>query len=350
MNGELPPLAPAPVPAVPPRPPREADPDAARAAPGTAFDLGMSPGEARVLVIPVPWEATVSGGTGTVDGPRAALAASEEMDLHDPAAGEAWRCGIAALPEPGGLRERSGAALALAARAREGDRTAARRVDALAAGVVDWVADAVDRTLASGRVPLVLGGEHGLSPGAHRAAAAHAPGLGILHVDAHADLRDSYEGMRFSHASALARTLELPGVARLVQVGLRDVAPAEVRAARAAGDRVAWFDDDTIGRRTLAGEPFLEIAREVVGALPGTVWVSLDVDGLDPALCPGTGTPVPGGLSFREISCLLGEISRSGRRLLGADVVEVGPGPADGRVAARLLYRLAGWATAARNR
>ncbi len=347
MSRELPPLAPAPVPPDPPREPREVDPDAPRVAPGSAFDLGIPPEEARVLLIPVPWEATVSGGTGTIDGPGATLAASAEIDLHDMAAGEAWRGGIAALSEPAGLRERSREAARLAARAREGDSAAASRVDGLAAELWSWLEDAVGRTLASGRLPLVLGGEHGLSPGAFRAAARHAPGLGILHVDAHADLRESYEGMRSSHASALARALELPGVARVVQVGLRDVSREEVLVARDAGTRVRWFDEVTIAGRVLAGEPFAEIAREAVASLPGTAWVSLDVDGLDPSLCPGTGTPVPGGLSFREISFLLGEIVRSGRRLLGADVVEVGPGPWDGQVAARLVYRLAGWATAA---
>lgn len=346
MSRELPPLPPAPVPGEPPRPPREVDPDAPRVAPGSAFDLGIPPEEARVLVIPVPWEATVSGGAGTIDGPRATLGASTEIDLHDLASGEAWRAGIAALPEPEGLRERSREAARLAARAREGDAAAAAAVDTLAGEVWRWLEDAVSRTLASGRIPLVLGGEHGLSPGAFRAAARHVPGLGILHVDAHADLRAAYEGMRSSHASALARALELPGIARVVQVGLRDVSREEVRAARAAGERVRWLDEETIAGRTLAGEPFAEIAREAVAALPETAWVSLDVDGLDPSLCPGTGTPVPGGLSFREVSFLLGEIVRSGRRLLGADVVEVGPGPWDGQVAARILYRLAGWATA----
>lgn len=303
------------------------------------LDLARGPGEAAVVIVPVPYEATVSSRAGTVNGPRAALEATAQIDMHDLAFGEPWLHGLHALDEPGGIRALSEKAGAAARQARAGGG-GAEDVDRAGGELAAWLSELVSRLLESGRGPLVLGGEHAVSLGAFQAAARLHPGLGLLHIDAHADLREAYEGWRSSHASVMARALEEPGVGRLVQVGLRDVSPEESGRARSEGSRVRWYTDDALAARRMAGEPFSALAGEIVEALPGTVWVSFDVDGLDPSLCPGTGTPVPGGLSWHEAGAILGCLRASGRRVLGADVVEIGPDFWDGLVAAKLLYRL----------
>jgi agmatinase len=196
--------------------------------------------------------------------------------------------------------------------------------------------------------------------GAIRAAAERHPGLGILHVDAHADLRVAYEGFRWSHASIMDNVLrEVPGVARLVQVGIRDFSEDELRAIHRGDGRVVTHFDQQWQRRSFAGEPFDLLCREAVGPLPQQVWVSFDIDGLDPALCPHTGTPVPGGLSFAQVAHLLEVLAGSGRTIVGFDLVEVAPGPDgadsagssaewDAKVGASVVSKLCGAAAASR--
>ncbi len=330
------------LPESPPRPPRPIDPNAPAAVPGALFGSEIPLEEARLVVIPVPYEATVSSRGGTRGGPRALLEASGQVDLYDPLAGEPWRLGIAALPAEPMIEALSDAGLAACERARDGDDSARAEVDRSGGTVNEWVREATLSTLDSGRIPIVLGGEHAISYGAISAAAARCPGVGVLQVDAHADLRAGYEGFRSSHASVMRRVLELPALGRLVQVGLRDVSREEVEARDAAGPRCRWITDAEIAARVFEGQTFAEIARGIVDVLPDEVWISFDIDGLDPSLCPGTGTPVPGGLSWREAAFLLAETARSGRRVVGADLVEIGDSFWDGFVAAKLLYLICG--------
>jgi agmatinase len=209
--------------------------------------------------------------------------------------------------------------------------------------VQTWTAERLQR----GQVPAVVGGDHSVPLGAFRAATSAHPGLGVLHIDAHADLREAYEGFIQSHASIFFNALKMSGLARLVQVGLRDVGTQE-RALAAQDARVTWWTDDNIRRLLHDGATFRSIAERVVETLPEVVWVSFDIDGLDPSLCPATGTPVPGGLDWHQAMTLLEVLGRSGRRLIGFDLCEVGAEPWDANVAARLLYKLSGWALASR--
>lgn len=336
------------------------DPNAA-AAPGAGiFGLPCSEAEAAVVLVPVPFAPTVSYGGGAERGPDAILAASHQVDLYDHQYGRAYERGIH-------LRAADPAIAAAHAKTRPlcrkiidtGGAAAGSpglaEIDAAGELVNASVGDVVAAILAAGKVPGVLGGDHSVPFGAIAAAAARHPGLGILHVDAHADLRVAYEGFRWSHASIMDNVLrEIPAVARLVQVGIRDFCEQELEAIHAADGRVLTHFDQEWSRRRFCGETFASLCDEAVAALPAEVWISFDVDGLDPALCPHTGTPVPSGLSFAEAAHLLATLAASGRRIVGFDLVEVAPAaPEDGdewdaNVGARLLYKLCGAALRSR--
>lgn len=322
------------------------DPDAPARA-DTLFGLPFTPDEARVVVVPVPWQATTSYRRGTRNGPQATLAASAQVDLHDLDTGDAWRAGFAILDEEEGVRtwdeEAEPWALRVIERGGE-DPEGAAIVNELSERVNEHVYRHVSALLDAGRIPGVLGGDHSSPYGAIRAVAERHPGLGVLHIDAHADLRDAYEGFTWSHASIFHNVLtRLPQVARLVQVGLRDVGAGEIALRDAQADRVRWYTDPALARAAAEGVPWLTQVRRIIDDLPAEVYVSFDIDGLDPSLCPHTGTPVPGGLSFREVSVLLAELAAQ-RRIVGFDLNEIGDAEWDGNVAARLLLKLCGHA------
>jgi agmatinase len=336
------------------------DPSAASGGPGI-FGLPHTPEDASVVLIPAPWEATVSYGSGTANGPAAVLAASRQVDLLDRETGRPYEAGIAMLPLPGDVRAWSDEARALARSVIDagspGDdpvlRQAADAVNELGARFNGWMRDQAARWLDAGRIVGVVGGDHSAPFGALAAAVERHPGLGILHVDAHADLRQAYQGFRWSHASIMYNVMcELPGVSRIVQVGVRDFCDEEDLLIRAHPDRVRTFFDPDLRQQLLDGESWNRLAGRIVAELPREVWVSFDIDGLDPALCPHTGTPVLGGLSFPEASALLRLLAQSGRRIVGFDLSEVAPSPDgsewDGNVGARVLYKLIGFALRSR--
>ena len=228
------------------------------------------------------------------------------------------------------------------------DADAIQRIDAAGRGVNAFVHGRVAAILSESRTPGVVGGEHSVSLGAIRAVAEHfgpASPIGVLQIDAHMDLRDRYQGLRFSHASIMRNVLEqVRGIERIVQVGVRDFGEGELRYAREHAEAIKVWYDDELFRSVDAGESFADLCRAIVADLPERVYVSFDIDGLDPSLCPGTGTPVPGGLSFREAAMLLHTLAESDRTVVGFDLVEVCPGQSewDANVAARILYKLCG--------
>ena len=194
-----------------------------------------------------------------------------------------------------------------------------------------------------------MGGDHSAPYGAIQAASERHPGLGLLHFDAHHDMRQAYEGFEHSHASIFYNVLrDFPSIKKLVQVGIRDFCEQEADFCARQGARVRVFYDADLSRSRYLGANWGAICRRIAGSLPEKVWVTFDIDGLDPRFCPGTGTPVPGGLDFNETSYLLGEVARSGRTIVGFDLVEVAPGIGDwdANVGARLLYKLAAWTLA----
>jgi agmatinase len=339
------------------------DPDAPAADDAGIYGLPHSVEDARVVLLPVPWDATTSYRAGTANGPAAILAASRQVDLFDLELGRLYEPGIAMLPVDSGLAREIMAwnteARALAepiiakGGARIGD-VGRERVDALSRTLNDRVYAEASRWLERGRLVGVVGGDHSTPFGLIRAVAERHPGVGVLHLDAHADLRDAYEGFSDSHASIMFNVLQrLPGVERLVQVGVRDVGEAEFGFARAHPQRVVQHPDATLARRRAGGETWSALCDEIVAALPAQVYLSFDIDGLDPSLCPHTGTPVPGGLSFNDVCTLLRTVVESKRTIVGLDLNEVAPGPDpsdewDANVGARLLYKMIGWALRSR--
>ena len=318
------------------------DPDAPAEHDGL-FGLPHTRHSSRVLVVPVPMDATTSFGQGTAHAPSAVLTASHQVDLSLPEFGDPWRAGIAMDAAPPEVESACEVAAANAPLARKGDAGALHTVNAASERIADALYEWTNGVLNGCQIPAVLGGDHSVPLGAIRAAASHHPGLGILHIDAHADLRQAYEGFEQSHASIMYNVLKDANVANILQLGLRDVGQSERELAEREG-RLRWLTDAEIRRRTHRGEPMREILLDGLQHLPETLWISFDVDGLDPSLCPGTGTPVPGGLSWHEAITLFELVASTGRRVVGFDLCEVGTSPWDANVGARLLYTLCGLA------
>ena len=336
------------------------DPNAAATADSGVFGLPFTEEQAALVFLPVPWEATTSYGGGTSDGPAAILEASHQVDLYDLDVLRPYEPGMHFLEESSQIREWS----------EEGKREAQKiievggqiegnpslvkalaRVNALSEKVNEAVYQETKRLLGAGKLVGVVGGDHSVPFGALKAIGEKHPHYGVLHFDAHSDTRDAYEGFTWSHASIMRNVLDhIPACEKLVQVGIRDFCEEEVDYCRDHGKRVDIFFDAHLARRKFEGQSWSKIADEIVGKLPREVWVSFDIDGLDPRFCPHTGTPVPGGLDFQEACYILGALVRSGRKIIGFDLNEVAPGPDgdewDANVGARLLYKLSAWTLA----
>jgi agmatinase len=334
------------------------DPDAAPLPDAGLFGLPTTPDEAALVIVPVPWDATTSYRAGTSGGPAAIKTASHQLDLYDLDLGEPWRAGIAMLDIPDDVVEWNATARADAEKIIEvggrigADRelaAALARVNEAGARLNRHVYDQVDRYIRAGKLVGVLGGDHSVPYGAiARIADSHAE-FAVLHVDAHSDLREAYEGFEWSHASIMHNVVRnIPHVSRLVQVGIRDFAKGEVDAVAASSGRIVVHYDAQLAERAFAGESWRQICDSIVAQLPQKVYVSFDIDGLDPKLCPSTGTPVPGGLSFQQAVYLVKRLVENGRTIVGFDLNEVVPGPDgdewDANVGARMLYKLCGWA------
>jgi agmatinase len=318
------------------------------------YGLPFMAEDSRVIVLPVPFEATTSYGGGTSKGPQAVFEASKQVDLFDQETGRPYASGIAMLEVPKKIVRWNADAKKIAAKviAKGGavdraTRAAAAQVNEYSERVNEWVYDETSALLEAGKFVAVLGGDHAVPFGSIKAHAERHPGMGILHLDAHADLRDAYEGFIWSHASIFNNVMrKIDDVGKLVQVGLRDLGQAERQMIDASGGRIIAFYDAELAAKKDEGVPFARIADEIVAALPDEIYLSWDIDGLDPTLCPGTGTPVPGGLSWNEALGLLRAIHRSGKKIVGLDLCEVSPGETewDANVGARLLYKMIGYA------
>lgn len=215
-------------------------------------------------------------------------------------------------------------------------------INAACAEQVERVAKATAELLDAGKWVGLIGGDHSSPLGYLRSLAERHPSFGILQIDAHMDLRQAYEGFTYSHASIFYNALQLPAVTKLVQVGIRDYCEEEVSLTKEQNQRVhVWYEQDR-QEAIMRGQTWHDQCLRIIADLPPEVYLSFDIDGLRPDLCPNTGTPVPGGLTFYEALYLIRQVVQSGRTIIGFDLCETA-GPEhewDGNVAARLAWRL----------
>lgn len=324
------------------------DPDGVGQRNGAYFGFDVAPAEAAVVLLSAPWDVTVSYGAGTAKGPAGILEASTQLDFYDAAAPDAWRKGIATGDRNEDLIDSSWKTRVLAEQVIRHLENGGSQAD-VASQLVEINAacaalnERIYRQSRSfqGQVVGLVGGDHSTPYGLIKAQTGD---FGILHLDAHCDLRPAYEGFEWSHASVMHNVLrDVKNVKKLVQVGVRDFSAAEAATA-AADPRIELFGNRDLQRAKFAGRTWVEQTARILDELPERVYVSFDIDVLQPQYCPHTGTPVAGGLGYDEAMYLLEELRGSGRKIIGFDVVEVSPHPTsevDASTGARVLYKLA---------
>jgi agmatinase len=321
------------------------------------FGLPFTVEEAELVIIPVPWEVTVSYSAGTAQGPQAIKDASPQIDLFEPSIKDAWKLGIAMeeisaewQATSDALREKAEHYINWLEQGQpELDHDVVPKIpdEVTRKGdeLLQWLKEKALAYINQGKIVAVLGGDHSTPLGLIHAMAEKHEEFGILQLDAHADLRVAYEGFKYSHASIMYNALQLPQVKKLVQVGIRDLAQSEADMSEQSNGRITTFYDAVLKENLYEGNSWKKECKRIIAQLPQKVYLSFDIDALDPKLCPGTGTPVPGGFEFEEALYLIKALVKSGREIIGFDLNEVAPGNTEwnGNVGARLLYKLCNW-------
>ena len=330
------------------------DPNGVGVANGNFLALPCEAEEAQLVLIPVTWDVTTSYRPGTSNGPQAIIDASIQLDLYDADAPDAWDLKIYTQPIDPSILELNNSLRPIAESiidflADGGEIDDPNIQDHLAkinqSSILlnDFVESNANTVLSEERIPALIGGDHSTPLGLIRALCKRYPNMGILHIDAHADLREAYEGFTYSHASIMYNVLNEANPPKLVQVGIRDYCQAELDLIQ-SNPKIVTFFDTSLYTREFEGEPWSKTCDQIVSELPSEVYISFDIDGLSPELCPNTGTPVPGGLSYRKAEYLLKKLAFSGKKIRGFDLNEVSPDPNgdewDANVGARILQKL----------
>lgn len=319
------------------------------------FGLPTNEEEAILVIIPIPWEVTVSYGSGTSRAPDAVFKASMQVDLFDPECPNSWRQGFYMRPPDRKLLMKSDylrkEAELYIDYISKGEELAAntfmcktlKEVNEGGVFLNAWVYEQTKMLLDKGKLVGLLGGDHSTPLGYFKAIGEKHGDFGILQIDAHCDLRDTYEGFNYSHAGIMFNALkEIPQLERVVQVGVRDYSQGEWEYISNSNYRVITFLDKEIKNRQYEGETWKHITEDIVDKLPQKVYISFDIDGLDRKLCPHTGTPVPGGFELEEVFYIFRKVLESGRQIIGFDLSEVGISDSDwnSNVGARVLFKL----------
>ncbi len=319
------------------------------------FGLPFGEDESKLVILPVPWEVTVSYGAGTARAPEQVFKASLQVDLFDPDMIDGWKqgfymknCDKKILLKSDYLRKEAELYIDYISHGEEVEVNkfmckSLKDINEGSRFMNDWVYQQTKELLDKGKLVGLLGGDHSTPLGYFKAQAEKHGDFGILQIDAHHDLREGYEGFIYSHASIMYNALkEIPQLKKIVQVGIRDFSEGEFDYVKQNSDRVTAFYDQTIKERMYEGESWKNIVDEIIAGLPEKVHISFDIDGLDPKLCPGTGTPVAGGFETEQVMYLFKKLVASGKQLIGFDLVEIGLGDTDwnANVGARLLFRL----------
>ena len=321
---------------------------------GKLFGLPFTPESSEIIVIPVPWDVTASFKDGASLGPKAVLSVSSQMDLFMDRISDAWKLGICMLPIDDEWISKNNQARKFAVeyiRFLEGEKIELtdeyidiilQNINVLSGKINKWVYNKSKELLDEGKIPVVLGGDHSSPYGLMKAVSHHYKEFGVLQIDAHADLRPSYQGFRYSHASIMYNLLGLDNVSKLIQVGIRDYCEREHTMMK-NDSRIVTFFDANLASERFEGMTWQEQANKVVNELPENIYITVDVDGLDHINSLNTGTPVPGGLSYNQLIYLFECIMDSGKKILSFDICEISGenGKWDAIVGSRILYYLA---------
>lgn len=320
---------------------------------GNFIGLPYSIEEAEIILFPVPWDCTASYKKGTATGPLNILNASIQLDLEDPMLPNAWERKLFYHPISTEIAELN---TQLATKTKviidhleSGGNSLKnyaiqellKEVNAGSEKMVEYVHHQTWELLKRDKKIGLIGGEHSIPLGYLRALKEKYDSFGILQIDAHFDLRNAYEGFKHSHASIFFNVMEENLAQSLFQVGIRDYCLEEKEYAD-RHPKIQYLLDHQIKQRLMVGDSFDSIVKSIISQLPDMIYISFDIDGLQPYLCPNTGTPVPGGFSFEESFYLLEQIKLAGKTIIGFDLCETGgtPNEWDGSVGARVAYRL----------
>ncbi len=332
------------------------NPDGVAVSNGNYFGMPFEAEQAQLVLVSIPWDVTVSYGGGSAKAPEAIIEASCQLDFYDEYAPDQWRKGIATASIDKSIEEAS-CSLRFDAKSvidhleSGGDASDPHiselldRVNKGSEQLNQRVYDSTLEWLNQGKLVGLVGGDHSTPYGFIKALGETHPSFGILHIDAHRDLREAYEGFEFSHASVMYNVLrDVEQVASLTQIAVRDFCQAEADLAH-EDQRIHSFSDKRISDALFEGRSWASVCAEIIETLPQKVYISFDIDGLSCDNCPTTGTPVIGGLSFNQAVYLINAIVESGRSIIGFDLVEVVPNdqnPIDASVGARMLWKMCG--------
>ncbi|GIV29839.1 MAG: agmatinase [Bacteroidia bacterium] len=318
------------------------------------FGLPFDADESNTVLIPVPWEVTVSYHAGTAKGPSAILNASYQVDLFDPFLPNAWKRGIFMdkphpdiLKKNNLLRKKVDTYIEILDKNSPSAKNKKEKIRKEVNIACEWLNNTIKKTslfyLKQNKLVALVGGDHSTPFGLIEAAAEHFGKFSLLQIDAHADLRPAYQGFEYSHASIMYNVVQqIDALDKLVQVGIRDYCEQEYEMSQTHPKIKTFFDKD-IKHDLYRGDSWDRICNRIIKELGEKVYISFDIDGLDPKLCPHTGTPVAGGLETEQVLYLFEKIVLSGRQIIAFDLNEVAPGKNDdwdANVAARLLYRM----------
>lgn len=320
---------------------------------GNLFGFPYTEKNADLLIIPVPWDATASYGKGASRGADTILEASTQLDFYHYKVENAWEKKIFMTPISEDwkkindqLCEKSAKYVHYLEQGGElkdsiEHQSAVNEITVAQNYLKENLKERAKLAFKNGQKVAVLGGEHSCPLGLIEAIAEQHEDFGILQIDAHADLRDAYEDFEQSHASIMFNALKYKSVTKLVQVGIRDISQGEVDLIN-QDERIETFYDWDLKEEQFGGVTWKDQCDEIISKLPQKVYVSFDIDGLIPSLCPNTGTPVPGGLDFQEAVYLLFAVKESGREIVGFDLCEVAPGENEinAITGARILWNL----------
>ena len=311
--------------------------------------------DARLVILPIPWEVTVSFGSGTARSADEIMQASLQVDLFDPDVDNGWRQGffmkdpdMKVLLKSDYLRKEAELYIDYISKGEklENNNFMCKTLKEVNEGgyfLNNWVYQQTKDLMDAGKMVALLGGDHSTPLGYMKAIGEKHGEFGIIQIDAHCDLREAYEGFVFSHASIMYNALkEIPSIKKLVQVGIRDYSSGEQQIINDSNGRIKTYFDRDIRVRQYEGETFRQIVEEMISHLPDKVYISFDIDGLDPKLCPNTGTPVQGGFETEQVFYIFKKILASGRQIIGFDLSEVSTSENqwDANVGARVLFKL----------